>query len=233
MKPKITEEDFAKEYARRSDVTVAWLKDNGRTSKRCDCDWEGCEGWQMGHDDNGYTLGYSSPSEPDHLPPSDDELDVEVGVEGWRTMSVGVDDDGLFLLGSYGGKHRSRETVEAECSPGGPTGMTWITYGGNEPKLPKHSAPHKKCKCGFYATDDLSLGYSSVTARVSAAGRTIKAEKGWRSARFRIEELFVSEPELIEPLAAQFQVPVLLRKELLCRSVRQSKSSEPSLSQTS
>ena len=44
-----TAEQFAKEYADRSGVTVEWLKENGRQPRPCDCGESDCEGWQMAH----------------------------------------------------------------------------------------------------------------------------------------------------------------------------------------
>jgi hypothetical protein len=43
---KITAEQFEREYAERSGVTVEWLKANGRVVRPCDCHEEDCEGWQ-------------------------------------------------------------------------------------------------------------------------------------------------------------------------------------------
>ena len=42
-------EQFAREYAKRSGVTVAWLKEHNREAARCDCGDTECEGWQMLH----------------------------------------------------------------------------------------------------------------------------------------------------------------------------------------
>ena len=46
-----TAEQFAKEYAERSGVTIAWLKQHGREVMPCDCGDDMCEGWQMGRVD--------------------------------------------------------------------------------------------------------------------------------------------------------------------------------------
>ncbi len=40
---------FTREYAKRSGVSVAWLKRHGRDAWPCECGDEECEGWQMGH----------------------------------------------------------------------------------------------------------------------------------------------------------------------------------------
>ncbi len=47
--PKLSAEEFAISYASRSGVTVGWLKQHGQEVRPCDCDYEGCEGWQMAH----------------------------------------------------------------------------------------------------------------------------------------------------------------------------------------
>lgn len=41
-----TAEEFMAGYAKRSGVTVEWLKER-MTVRPCDCGEEGCEGWQM------------------------------------------------------------------------------------------------------------------------------------------------------------------------------------------
>lgn len=45
-----TREEFTEAYAHRSGVTMDWLRANGREVRPCvDCDFEGCEGWQMAY----------------------------------------------------------------------------------------------------------------------------------------------------------------------------------------
>jgi hypothetical protein len=43
----MTAEEFAEAYARRSGVTVEWLREHGREAKPCECGSDLCEGWQM------------------------------------------------------------------------------------------------------------------------------------------------------------------------------------------
>jgi hypothetical protein len=45
----MTEEEFADAYAKRSGVTVEWLREHGREARPCDCGEDGCDGWQMAH----------------------------------------------------------------------------------------------------------------------------------------------------------------------------------------
>jgi hypothetical protein len=42
----VTADEFMRAYAARSKVTVEWLSQY-RTVRPCDCEYDGCEGWQM------------------------------------------------------------------------------------------------------------------------------------------------------------------------------------------
>jgi hypothetical protein len=44
--PRPTAEEFERQYARRSGITVERLRELGRTVRPCHCDDTGCEGWQ-------------------------------------------------------------------------------------------------------------------------------------------------------------------------------------------
>lgn len=48
----MTKDEFEKQYADRSGVTVEFLHEHGRFGKPCDCDEEICQGWQMTHADS-------------------------------------------------------------------------------------------------------------------------------------------------------------------------------------
>jgi hypothetical protein len=43
----MTAAEFANGYARRSGVTVEWLRSHGQAPMPCDCGETGCRGWQM------------------------------------------------------------------------------------------------------------------------------------------------------------------------------------------
>ncbi len=45
----MTKEEFIEGYCERSGVTYEFLQFHGRSAEPCDCDYEGCEGWQMAH----------------------------------------------------------------------------------------------------------------------------------------------------------------------------------------
>ena len=42
----LTAEEFERQYAERTGVTVEQLREMGRIVAPCYCDYEGCEGWQ-------------------------------------------------------------------------------------------------------------------------------------------------------------------------------------------
>ena len=48
----MTKDEFERQYAERSGVTVEWLHGEGLYATPCDCEEEGCEGWQMVHADD-------------------------------------------------------------------------------------------------------------------------------------------------------------------------------------
>lgn len=44
----MTAEEFARQYAERSGVTVEWLREQNMVPKPCDCGQGSCAGWMMG-----------------------------------------------------------------------------------------------------------------------------------------------------------------------------------------
>ena len=49
MEPWPRKEDFERDYAKHSGLTVDELRALGMYALRCDCGDEGCRGWQMVH----------------------------------------------------------------------------------------------------------------------------------------------------------------------------------------
>lgn len=43
----MSRQEFEEEYAKRSGVTIEWLREIGQISLPCNCEEEGCQGWQM------------------------------------------------------------------------------------------------------------------------------------------------------------------------------------------
>lgn len=46
---KLTEAEFAEGYAKRSGVSVEWLRQHGREARPCDCGDVLCRGWRMAY----------------------------------------------------------------------------------------------------------------------------------------------------------------------------------------
>jgi len=46
VKEKLTADEFERQYAERSCVTVEFLRKQGRIVVSCDCDYDGCRGWR-------------------------------------------------------------------------------------------------------------------------------------------------------------------------------------------
>lgn len=44
--PRTSAEQFERDYAERSGVTVEWLREYGRVVRPCDCGEDICTGWQ-------------------------------------------------------------------------------------------------------------------------------------------------------------------------------------------
>lgn len=53
----MTKDEFERGYAERSGVTIEWLHEHGQTAALCDCDQEGCMGWQMVSVENAARVG--------------------------------------------------------------------------------------------------------------------------------------------------------------------------------
>ena len=47
MTKNMTKDEFEKEYAEKSGMTVEELHKKGQYAKECDCEYENCKGWQM------------------------------------------------------------------------------------------------------------------------------------------------------------------------------------------
>jgi hypothetical protein len=43
----ITKEEFERQYAEKSGVTIEWLHAHGQFAEPCDCEWDECKGWAM------------------------------------------------------------------------------------------------------------------------------------------------------------------------------------------
>lgn len=43
----MTKEQYIKQYAENSSVTVEWLKEHNQIAVKCNCDYRNCKGWVM------------------------------------------------------------------------------------------------------------------------------------------------------------------------------------------
>ena len=43
-------QEFEKQYAESSGVTVEWLHQNGLFALPCECEYDKCKGWRMEHE---------------------------------------------------------------------------------------------------------------------------------------------------------------------------------------
>lgn len=48
----VNKEDFVKQYAEKSGVSIEWLKEHGQVAIECNCEYEKCNGWIMVYDKN-------------------------------------------------------------------------------------------------------------------------------------------------------------------------------------
>ncbi len=86
------------------------------------------------------------------------------------------------------------------------------------PHLPDEPCPKQDCCCGFYAFTDRADAeqhdQGSVLARVVIWGRVVVHTRGYRAARMRICELFISHPlaTALPALRARYHVPITIEE---------------------
>lgn len=134
-------------------------------------------------------------TEPIEEPPPTGEPPVRTGLVGWRTMSLSEAHDGLVCRGVLRGELRTRESPPADC-------------------VGEHPVPDWDDTCGHYAVYEKPETWrgADVLLEVSAAGRTVLCEDGFRTQRYRVDEIRI-RPELLgrkEALERQFGVPVIV-----------------------
>jgi chromosomal replication initiator protein len=149
----------------------------------------------------------ASTSRPSDTEPEDPR--TVVGLRGWRWSYLHDAADGsrqFALRGLYGKSVTTRTSARANCGVQFP-----------------HRAPAQRCQCGFFAVSELRMVPPTIfyhtrqpgdiawaIVRVSAVGRTVTHELGWRSERIRIDEIWAPDisGEQLEGLRQQFEVPV-------------------------
>ncbi len=142
--------------------------------------------------------------EPEGEPPT------LLGLTGWRMFTV-ASMRPLVLVGAAGGHVVGRYAEPAICDQ------------GQKHEVPAWTCDGKAAGCGYYVLNDPPrLDEQPVVcglAKVSPAGRTIRCEKGYRTHRYRLEELWLP-PEIvknvnIEEAEERFGVPIYALERML------------------
>jgi hypothetical protein len=142
-----------------------------------------------------------------HPPSEPEEPRGVVGLLGWRLSYLHCVDNGaqqLAIRGLYGASITTSTSFRAECG-----------------KRAGHAAPDENCTCGFYSASDPSFlsvarpsgrerDNSPVLLRVSAIGRTVLHDYGWRAERIRVDEIYApyASESIRHALATHFHVVV-------------------------
>ncbi len=134
--------------------------------------------------------------------------------------------DGYALRGAFGTCMHSSLSVEAVCRDlkppvqvGCPLAPAWQELIEHQ----THEAPYWPCSCGYYALKhpDPRAYNGNIGAYCQLIGRTIEAERGYRTTRVRILGLFVpigypeAEMEQVCEIAERLGVPIALPADAL------------------
>lgn len=142
------------------------------------------------------------------FPEPEGEPPTVLGLTGWRVLKV-ASMRPLVLVGTAGGHVIGRYAEPAICDQ------------GEEHEVPAWSCSGKAAGCGYYILNDPPPDGSSgtVLAKVSPAGRTIRCELGYRTHRYRLEELWlprhIARDTNIEEAEERFGVPVYVLERML------------------
>ncbi len=133
------------------------------------------------------------------------------GLEGWREMLVMG--GGVLASPQQECAFMGRISEPAKCGN--------VQYEGEQ----IHTPPAPICQCGYFAVYKRAdaHGYKgNALVKVSAIGETEMHEIGFRSAQFRIDEIYIheSEKELAPALRERFGVDIFLEEEP-CKSVKE------------
>ena len=142
------------------------------------------------------------------FPEPEGEPPTLLGLTGWRVLTV-ASLRPLVLVGTAGGHVIGRYAEPAICDQ------------GEDHEVPAWSCNGKAAGCGYYILNDPPPDGSSgtVLAKVSPAGRTIRCELGYRTHRYRLEELWlprhIARDTNIEEAEERFGVPVYVLERML------------------
>ncbi len=169
--------------------------------------------WQHGWDTasahaSAASLGYANEgprAEPE-------KLSTVMGLVGWREMLVMG--GGILASPQQECAFMGRISEPAKCK----------NAGGQKFEGP-HKPPARQCQCGYFAMykrADAHGWNGNALIKVSAIGETEMHEKGFRSAQFRIDEVYIheSEKEFAPALRERFGVDIFLEEEP-CKSEKE------------
>jgi len=142
------------------------------------------------------TLGADAPL---YAPEPEGEPAARVGVEGWRTATIVGDG---VLLGARGAPLTEDVSPVAWCDQSEHAAPDW----GCEPGCGYHAL--FACECG-----PQGLNWHDAIVYVSAVGRTLIAEHGWRAERIQVEAIYVKREHEACLLAKRFTAPIYYFEE--------------------
>ncbi len=134
-----------------------------------------------------------------------------VGIQGWRILQI-VSANPLVLMGTNKGHIVSAMTPPAKCANGCKEAPSW--------HCPQAGSTHG---CGYYVLQapptNLDDFGAYALAKVSLAGRTIVHDKGWRTFRYRLDELWLPASTVdntdIDEAEARFGCPIFVLERML------------------
>lgn len=108
-------------------------------------------------------------------------------VHGWRAYSLKLceREGGFVFAGQYGKHLHSIHSSAATCRGYNFAAASWTS---EEPR--EHSdweIPFNPCSCGFYGYTKLPSMTNVYLAHVTALGRTIIHQNGWRAAKYQLD----------------------------------------------
>lgn len=140
-----------------------------------------------------------------------------VGLTGWRFATV-ASLRPLVLVGAAGGHVIGRYSEPAFCDQ------------GHKHEVPAWSCHGRAAGCGYYVLNEPPLlDTPTVLVRVSLAGRTIRCDGGYRTFRYRLEEIWLppitATNTNIEEAEERFGVPIYVLERMLPDGDRAKKGS--------
>ena len=126
------------------------------------------------------------------------------GLQGWRSLRLCVEPLGASML----------PIISLVGSRGGAIDAEWSELATCDSR--EHEAPYFGCTCGYYVlnepTGEWAEGIYAVRAKVTASGKVVRCETGFKAQRYRIDEMYVRPAlrPLVPLLEEQFNCNVFI-----------------------